>query len=157
MGDKLVIESQIIHLIDDDREICHSLEFLLNLEGYKVYIYNSARSFLDMIKQIETGCILTDVRMPEMNGIDFLATLNERGVFMPTIVMSGLPDAELEIKARKLGAVEYFEKPYDPDILLAAIRKVFTKSHRPVAYAPIRPIETARKGRGTPSHEADRR
>jgi two-component system response regulator FixJ len=79
------------------------------------------------------------------------------GVFMPTIVVSGLPDTELEIKARKLGAVEYFEKPYDPDILLAAIRKVFTHSHCQVAYAPLRPIETAQKGRGAPSHEADRR
>jgi two-component system response regulator FixJ len=74
-----------------------------------------------------SGCILADVQMPEMNGVDFLKTLKERGVFMPTIVISGLPDTEIEFTARKLGAVEYFEKPYDPDSLLAAISKVIKR------------------------------
>jgi two-component system response regulator FixJ len=128
-----MIASEIIYLIDDDSEVCYSLELLLKLEGYTVYTYNSARSFLDRINQTETGCILTDVQMPEMNGLDLLTTLNARGVFMPTIVMSGFPDTELEITARNQGAVEYFETPLDPEILLAAISKVLKRSGNRVA------------------------
>jgi two-component system response regulator FixJ len=145
-----MIASEIIHLIDDDSEICRSLELLLNIEGYTVYIYNSARSFLDNITQNESGCILTDVRMPGMNGIDLLTTLKQRGVIMPVIVMSGFANTELEIMARSLGAFEYFEKPYDPDILLAAIRHALTRSNRQIEFVPLRQIEIAQKRQEVP-------
>jgi two-component system response regulator FixJ len=100
---------------------------LLELDGYTVNIYDSARSFLAAIQNADTGCILTDVQLPEMNGLDLLEALNVRGIFLPTIVMSGLPDAEFEITARNRGAVDFFETPMDPEILLAAIRKASTR------------------------------
>jgi two-component system response regulator FixJ len=113
----------IIHLIDDDSALRETLNFFLQSEGYVVRIYSSARLFLDTIEPTENGCIITDVHMPEMTGIELLATLNERGVFMPAIVISGRSDVGLENEAMKRGAVDFFEKPFDPEILLAAICK----------------------------------
>jgi two-component system response regulator FixJ len=120
---------QVILVIEDDQAVRDSLKLLLDGEGYTVKTYASARSFLDAFEQTENGCILVDVQMPEMNGLDLLATLNERGVFMPVIVMSGFPDAEIQITAMQRGAVDFFEKPFDPEILLAAIRTALTRSH----------------------------
>ncbi|MGO9391814.1 response regulator transcription factor [Rhodoblastus sp.] len=120
-------------MIDDDTVIRNSLGVLLALEGYLVQTYASARSFLDTIEQTGAGCILTDFKMPEIDGLDLLARLNERGVFMPVIVMSAFPDAGLEITAMKRGAVDYFEKPFDPEILLAAIHTVLTRSHSQIS------------------------
>jgi two-component system response regulator FixJ len=117
----------VIHLIDDDPAVREALDILLKAEGYRVRTYASARSFLDTIEQTESGCILTDMHMPEMNGLDLLTTLNERGVFIPAIVMSGRFAVELAIEARKRGAVDFFEKPFDPKILLAAICKALTQ------------------------------
>lgn len=145
-----MITSEKIHLIDDDSEICCSLELLLQLEGYTIDIYNSVRSFLDIVNQNQTGCIITDVRMPGINGIDLLKILKQQGVIMPVIVMSGLSNTELEITARGLGAVEYFEKPYDPESLLAAIRRALTRSHRQAEFAPILQIEIEQKRQGVP-------
>jgi two-component system, LuxR family, response regulator FixJ len=116
-----------IHVIDDDSAIRDSLYFILESEGYKVRTYASARSFLDKIERTDSGCILTDVHMPEMNGLDLLATLNERGVSMPAIVMSGSSGVELETTAMKRGAVDFFEKPFAPEILLAAIRRALSR------------------------------
>jgi two-component system response regulator FixJ len=119
----------IIHLIDDDPVVREALNIFLKSEGYMVRTYASARSFLHTIEQTESGCILTDMHMPEMNGLDLLATLNERGVFIPAIVMSGRFAVELEIEAKKRGAVDFFEKPFDPKILLAAICKALTRTN----------------------------
>jgi two-component system, LuxR family, response regulator FixJ len=121
--------NRTIYLIEDDPAIRESLNIFLELEGYTVRMYASARSFLDTVVPTESGCILTDIYMPEMNGLDLLASLNERGVFMPAIVMSGCFDAGLEIKARKLGAVDFFKKPFDPEVLLAAIGKALTRAN----------------------------
>jgi two-component system response regulator FixJ len=117
----------IIHLIDDDHALLEALNFFLQSEGYTVRIYSSARLFLDRIEPTESGCVLTDIHMPEMTGLDLLATLNERGVVMPAIVMSGRSDVGLEIEAKKRGAVDFFAKPFDPEILLAAICKALTR------------------------------
>jgi two-component system response regulator FixJ len=117
----------IIHLIDDDPAVREALNIFLKSEGYMVRTYASALSFLDAIEQSESGCILTDIHMPVMNGLDLLATLNEQGVLMPTIVMSGRFAVELESEAKKRGAVDFFEKPFDPKILLAAIGKALTQ------------------------------
>jgi len=112
----------IIHVIDDDSLIRDSLNCLLESEGYTVRTHVSAQSFLDMIEPTENGCIITDIHMPEMNGLDLLATLNERGIFMPAIAMSGRSDVELEIEAKKRGAIDFFGKPFAPENLLEAVR-----------------------------------
>lgn len=119
---------QTTHVVTAHRATRHSLDMLLKLEGYTVKTYGSARSLLAAIDTTDTGCILTDVQLPGMNGLDLLAALNERGVYLPAIVMSGLPDAEIEMTARMRGAVHFFETPLDPEILLAAIRNTFKQT-----------------------------
>jgi two-component system response regulator FixJ len=133
----------IIHVIDDDSLIRDSLNCLLKSEGYTVRAYVSARSFLDMIEPTGNGCIITDIHMPEMNGLDLLATLNERGIFMPAIAMSGRYDVELEIEAKKRGAVDFFEKPFDPEILLEAVGAATKNNAYRAAEAAWREAQTA--------------
>jgi two-component system response regulator FixJ len=115
----------IIHVIDDDHAQRNSLNMLLHTEGYAVKTYALARTFLEAVHEGDMGCIgciVTDVQMPEMSGLDLLDALNERGVLMPTIVMTGNPTAYLMRAAASQGAFAFFEKPVDPDALLAAIR-----------------------------------
>ena len=119
--------SKIIHLIVGDHATRVALDMLLELEGYTVTTYASVRSCLGTIEQTDGGCILIDAQLPEMDGLDLLAVLTERGINMPAIVMSGLSDPNLEITARQRGAVDFLETPIDPEILLTAIRTALSR------------------------------
>ncbi|WP_294542029.1 response regulator [uncultured Rhodoblastus sp.] len=122
--------SQIIHVVTAHNATRDSLGILLKVEGYTVKKYASIPSFLAKIEQTDAAsCILADAQIPGMDGLDLLAALNERGIFFPVIVMSGIADHELETTVRMQGAVNFFETPLDPEILLAAIRNALTLSH----------------------------
>ena len=112
----------IIYVIDDDDAVRHSLEFLLKTAGLTVRGFDGAQAFLDVLPQINSGCIITDVRMPEITGIDLLRKLKEMGVDLPVIVITGHGDISLAVEAMKIGAVDFLEKPFDDDALLAAVR-----------------------------------
>jgi len=114
--------SDVVHVIDDDEAVRDSLSFLLRSAKLEVRAYESAVAFLDALPQVSAGCIITDVRMPELGGIDLLRRLRDRGVNMPVIVMTGHGDVPLAVEAMKIGAVDFFEKPFDDDALLAAVR-----------------------------------
>ena len=112
----------IVHVIDDDEAVRDSLSFLLRSAKMDVRAYESATAFLDALPDAGAGCIVTDVRMPDLNGIDLLRRLRERGIMMPVIVMTGHGDVPLAVEAMKIGAADFFEKPFDDDALIAAVR-----------------------------------
>jgi two-component system, LuxR family, response regulator FixJ len=111
-----------VHIIDDDEAVRESLAFLLNSARLKAHTYESASAFLSSLPNVEPGCIITDVRMPEISGIDLLRRLKDLNVGMPVIVITGHGDIQLAVEAMKIGAVDFIEKPFDDDLLLNAVR-----------------------------------
>ena len=118
----------IIYVIDDDEAVRESLEFLLKTAGLAVRSFDSAQSFLDVLPEIRSGCIITDVRMPEITGIDLLRLVKEMGLDIPVIVITGHGDITLAVEAMKIGAVDFLEKPFDDDTLLDAVRASLTRT-----------------------------
>ena len=112
----------IIYVIDDDDAVRQSLEFLLKTAGISVRSFESGKAFLEVLPEIRSGCIVTDVRMPEVTGIDLLRRVKETKPFLPVIVITGHGDISLAVEAMKIGAVDFLEKPFDDDLLLAAVR-----------------------------------
>jgi two-component system response regulator FixJ len=112
----------MVHVIDDDEAMRNSLAFLLRAAKIEVQTYESAAIFLESLPKIKPGCIVTDVRMPGMSGIDLLKRLRQLKVAMPVIVITGHGDVSLAVEAMKGGAADFLEKPFDDDALLAAIR-----------------------------------
>lgn len=112
----------VVHIIDDDEAIRDSLSFLLESVAMTALTYDSAITFLTQIDRLAPGCIVTDVRMPNMSGLDLVRRLTELGVAYPVVVMTGHADVPLAVEAMKAGAVEFLEKPFEEEALLRAIR-----------------------------------
>ncbi len=117
----------MVYVIDDDDAVRHSLEFLLKTAGIEARGFESAKAFLEILPQIKSGCIITDVRMPEITGIDLLRRVKESGVDIPVIVITGHGDISLAVEAMKIGAVDFLEKPFDDDLLVASVRSALNK------------------------------
>jgi two-component system, LuxR family, response regulator FixJ len=115
-------ETGIVHIIDDDEALRDSLTFLLRAAGFQVTSYASAAAFLNTLPAPGLSCIISDVRMPGLSGIDLLRRLKELGVRMPVIVVTGHGDVPLAVEAMKFGAVDFLEKPFDDEVLLASVR-----------------------------------
>jgi len=111
----------VVHVIDDDDAVRSSLEFLLQTAKINVRTYDSAKTFLADYKPSERGCIVTDVRMPEISGVELLRRLKEMSIDLPVIVITGHGDVSLAVEAMKAGAVDFLEKPFEDDRFLAAI------------------------------------
>jgi len=111
-----------VHVIDDDEAARHSLAFLLGTANISVKTYESATAFLDSLPDVKSGCIITDVRMPGMSGIELLRKLKDLGVAVPVIVVTGHGDVPLAVEAMKIGAADFIEKPFDDEALLQAVR-----------------------------------
>src|SRR5688572_8892525 len=99
-----------VHVVDDDVAVRKSLAFLLASEGLPVRLYESASAFLNEIEGTEAGCIVTDVRMPGIDGIELIRRLKGRSVALPVIVMTGHADVPMAVEAMKEGAVDFLEK-----------------------------------------------
>jgi two-component system response regulator FixJ len=112
----------IVHIIDDDDAVRDSLAFLLSSSGIRAQTHASAVVFLERFGEASIGCIVTDIRMPDISGIDLLRQVKERNPGLPVIVITGHGDVPLAVEAMKLGAADFLEKPFDDDALLAAIR-----------------------------------
>jgi two-component system, LuxR family, response regulator FixJ len=122
-----------VHVIDDDEAVRESIDFLLRSAGLSVRTYDSATSFLDAAPKIAAGCIITDVRMPGLSGIDLLRRLQEMQVALPVIVITGHGDVPLAVEAMKCGAVDFLEKPFDDEVLLASVRSALNRSEQSAA------------------------
>ncbi len=111
----------VVHIIDDDEAVRESLTFLLKTAGLAVRTYENATAFLHDEPKTKSGCIVTDVRMPDISGIDLLHRLKELHVTLPVIVITGHGDVPLAVEAMKSGALDFLEKPFDDDALLTSV------------------------------------
>lgn len=111
-----------VYVIDDDEAARDSIAFLLETARLPVRTFESAAAFLAQPTPPETGCIITDVRMPEVDGIELLRRLRAQGNRLPVIVITGHGDVPLAVEAMKIGAIDFFEKPFDDEALLSAVR-----------------------------------
>ena len=121
------MDKRLIHLIDDEDAIRRSVGFMLRTSGFDVKTYESGVAFLKEAKTANPGCILLDVRMPEMDGLEVQRELNARGVAMPVIVLTGHGDISIAVQAMKAGAVDFLEKPFEKAHLLDAIERAFER------------------------------
>ena len=120
--------SQIVHVIDDDVAVRQSMAFLLSTAGYAVRVHESAIAFLQALPDSEDGCVVTDIRMPGMDGLELQGHLKSMKVGLPVIVITGHGDIALAVQAMKAGAIDFIEKPFDDDVLLAAIRSALARN-----------------------------
>lgn len=117
----------MVHVIDDDDAARDALRFMLEAAGVRVRTYESAKAFLTRLTDAEPGCVITDVRMPEINGIELLERIKKADDCFPVIIITGHGDIPLAVEAMKLGAVDFFEKPYDDEAMLAAVESALSR------------------------------
>lgn len=117
----------IVYVIDDDEGARHSLEFLLDCAGIRVRSFASADAFLASSPPLASACIVTDVRMPGRSGIELVEEMKRRGASVPVIVITGHADVPLAIQAMHAGVADFIEKPFDDELMLAAIRKALAQ------------------------------
>ena len=128
----------IVHLIDDDEAIRTALGFLLEMNDLPARTYASALDFLKVAETLKGGCIVTDVRMPEMSGLDLIRRLKERGVTLPVVVITGHGDVPLAVEAMRAGVIDFIEKPFDDEVLLRSIRMALDSKAESDAHAEER-------------------
>ena len=110
-----------VYVIDDDPAIRGSLDFLLGAAGFSVRAFDSGQVFLDQLAKLEHGCVVTDMRMPGIDGMELLRRVNSGARKLPVIVMTGHGDVPLAVEAMKLGALDFLEKPFEDDRLIGMI------------------------------------
>ncbi|MBN8812113.1 MULTISPECIES: response regulator transcription factor [unclassified Sphingomonas] len=118
---------RLVHIVDDEDSVRNSIGFMLRTTGYAVRLWPSGAAFLRELRSVEPGCVLLDIRMPEIDGLQVQQLLNERGAAMPVIVLTGHGDVAVAVKAMRAGAVDFLEKPFEADRLLNAIDKAFER------------------------------
>ncbi|USA63251.1 response regulator transcription factor (plasmid) [Qipengyuania citrea] len=120
-------KSRTIYLVDDDKAIRKSAGFMLRTSGFTVHAYGSGSEFLKTASTLETGCVLLDVRMPGLDGLQVQAALRARGIAMPVVVLTGHGDVAIAVQAMKAGAIDFIEKPFEKAVLLDAITRGFCR------------------------------
>jgi len=120
------VNEKVVHLVDDDEAVRRSAGFMLKTSGYVVKSYVSGVELLKE-RELAQGCILLDVRMPEMDGLQVQRELQDRGVALPVIVMTGHGDVNVAVQAMKAGAVDFIEKPFEKAVLISALDEGFAR------------------------------
>jgi two-component system, LuxR family, response regulator FixJ len=121
---------RLVYLVDDDDAVRRSASFMLRTSGFDVEAFSSGVEFLKHVKQAEPGCILLDVHMPGMDGLEVQRELNTQGVTMPVIVLTGHGDVNVAVTAMKAGALDFIEKPFEKAVLVSALEEGFTQIER---------------------------
>ena len=114
-------DKPLVHIVDDDDAIRRSAGFMLKTSGFRVQTYDSGSELLKHVRSLNPGCILLDIRMPGMDGLEVQQSLRDAGVLLPVIIMTGHGDVSLAVQAMKAGAVDFIEKPFEKQALLGAI------------------------------------
>ncbi|MGZ6014485.1 MAG: response regulator FixJ [Phenylobacterium sp.] len=122
--------SSEVYIIDDDEAIRRSLSFLLRTSGLASRTFDSAEDFLAVARDLAAGCVITDVRMPGLDGIELVRRISEMKLPLSTIVITGHGDIALAVEAMKAGAIDFIEKPFKEELLLAAVRKALSPDDR---------------------------
>ena len=116
-------DNYVVHVVDDEEPVRKSLAFLLTMMGFTVRIHESATSFLAVAPGIGNACLVTDLRMPDISGVQLLEKLAEMGAMVPSIVITGHGDVPMAVAAMKAGAIDFIEKPFEDEVLVDAIRR----------------------------------
>ncbi|MCG7506025.1 response regulator FixJ [Mesorhizobium retamae] len=117
------MDSYVVHIVDDEEPVRKSLAFLLTMIGFRVEVHESATSYLAAAPHSGKTCLVTDLRMPDMSGVDLLEKMKERGCMVPAVVISGHGDVPMAVAAMKAGAVDFIEKPFEDEVLVEAIKR----------------------------------
>lgn len=125
------IDNYVVHVVDDEEAVRKSLAFLLTMAGFTVRVHASASSFLELAQGLGNACLVTDMRMPDMSGVELLERLKARGDAVPTIVITGQGDVPTAVAAMKTGAVDFIEKPFEDQILIDAIKRAASRLQGP--------------------------
>lgn len=123
-------EAKVVHLVDDDAAVRRSVGFMLKTSGHRVQSYESGVELLKAAPHLEEGCILLDIRMPGMDGLEVQEALLEKGIGLPIVIMTGHGDVGLAVRAMKAGAVDFIEKPFEKDALIGALEEGFHRLSR---------------------------
>lgn len=118
---------RMVHIVDDEEAMRKSLSFVLKTSGFSVTTWPDGVAFLREARHAEAGCVLLDVRMPEMDGLEVQRVMSQRGLAMPIIVLTGHGDITTAVAAMKGGAIDFLEKPFEKTALLDAINAAFRR------------------------------
>lgn len=113
----------VVHIVDDEESVRRSLAFLLTMEGFAVRLHESAAAFLKLAPRLRNSCLVTDLRMPELDGVELLRSLRAQGIRIPAIVITGHGDVPMAVSAMKAGAMDFIEKPFEDQVLIDSIRR----------------------------------
>lgn len=116
-----------VYLVDDDDSVRRSVGFMLKTSGRTVETFVDGSAFLKNVAELQPGCVLLDVLMPDIDGLEVQSELRERGVAFPIVVMTGHGDVDVAVKAMKAGAVDFIEKPFAKETMLGAIDEAFDR------------------------------
>lgn len=122
-----------VYIVDDQPAVCHALSEMLSVLGYEVATFSSADNLLASVDIPRTGCLIADVRMPGMDGIQLMHELGKRGIHLPVILISGHADVPMAVAAIKAGADDFIEKPVDDAQLVAAINRCLAQAFEQLA------------------------
>ena len=117
------IGEYIVHVVDDEEPVRKSIAFLLSTCGFPVRMYDSATAFLDTARNIRNGCLVTDLRMADMSGVELLQKLRTLPVRIPAVVITGHGDVPMAVEAMKAGAIDFIEKPFEDKVLIEAVKR----------------------------------
>lgn len=120
-------DKKLIHIIDDEDSVRRSTGYMLKTSGYAVEAWHSGSAFLKDVRSAEEGCVLLDVRMPGVDGLEVQRLMTQRGITMPIIIMTGHGDVSIAVQAMKAGAVDFLEKPFEKVVLIDAIERAFDR------------------------------
>ncbi|HZY48659.1 MAG TPA: response regulator FixJ [Devosia sp.] len=118
----------VVHIVDDEEAVRQSLAFLLGSSGFAVRTHVSASAFLDIAPSITNGCLVTDLRMPDIDGVELLRRLNAIGAMLPAIVVTGHGDVQMAVEAMKNGAMDFIEKPFSEEVILDSIKRAVERA-----------------------------
>jgi two-component system response regulator FixJ len=121
------VETRLVHLVDDEEEVRAATAFMLEAEGFAVRSWRSATAFLDAVERTDTGCVLLDIRMPDMTGLEVQQRLRDANITLPVIILTGHGDITTVVKAMRAGALTFLEKPPEHDRLLEALAEGFER------------------------------
>ena len=116
-----MVDEPTIYVVDDDDALRDSLDFLLAAAGFSVKAFESASSFLGVLARVQAGCLVTDIRMPGMDGLELLRRVKRERPWLPVIIMTGHGDVPLAVEAMKLGANDFIEKPFEDERIIDII------------------------------------
>ena len=126
----MIDDPRTVHVVDDDEAIRQSISFLLRKAGYTVETYPAGTAFLKAVTRKSQGCVLLDVRMPDIDGLEVQARLSQQGIAMPVVMLTGHDDVTLAVRAIKAGAIEFLEKPFERLVLIDAIEAALRHAAR---------------------------